>query len=282
MKRFLQCLLILTIALVSFAQAGAQSHSVDAKHFRKDDLTFDYPGTWAVADVSSGETQFFVVSAGDKTTQIAIILQYDHGVGCASEIRSSSFTADLVERVAGQIQSPRPVKSTSHSTTIGPKRMPTIEIHGVKDGKPITAYIVGTIIKRWFVNLVYLKPTDDETSGPAWTLVRSNLQIADPLPMAQPKSEQFVNGGVLNGKAIKLAQPGYPSDARSARVGGVVVIEVEIDETGAVTLACARSGPSLLRDVSIDAARKSRFSPTTLNGKPVKVAGLIQYNFVVD
>lgn len=282
MKRFSQWLLLLTIALVPFVPASAQSHAVNAKHFQKDDLSFDYPGTWAVADVSSGETQFFVVSAEDKTTQIAIIMQYDQGVSCASEIRSKRFTSDLVERVAGQIESPRPVKSTVHSITIGSKGTPAIEIHGVKNGKPITAYIVGTIIKRWFVNLVYLKPTDDETSAPAWTLVRSNLQIADPLPMAKPKSEQYVNGGVLNGKAIKLAQPGYPSEARSAKVSGVVVIEVEIDETGTVTLACARSGPPLLRDVSIDAARKSRFSPTTLNGKPVKVAGVIQYQFRVD
>jgi hypothetical protein len=32
----------------------------------------------------------------------------------------------------------------------------------------------------------------------------------------------------------------------------------------------------------VDAARAARFSPTLLQGKPVKVSGVVTYNFVLD
>jgi hypothetical protein len=60
-----------------------------------------------------------------------------------------------------------------------------------------------------------------------------------------------------------------------------VVIQVDIDETGKVTKArdmC--KGIPLLSQVSVEAAMKARFTPTKLSGMPVKVTGLIKYNFV--
>ena len=57
-------------------------------------------------------------------------------------------------------------------------------------------------------------------------------------------------------------------------------MRVEIDETGTVISAkdlC--QGPPYLSEASVAAAKKARFTPTKLNGQPVKVKGVIQYNF---
>lgn len=90
-----------------------------------------------------------------------------------------------------------------------------------------------------------------------------------------------VGGGVLNGKAIRLPQPDYPVAARNARVEGVVVVAVTIDETGKVIEAHDLCGSNpLLTKVSIEAAYKAEFTPTKLSGQPVKVTGVICYNFV--
>ena len=89
-----------------------------------------------------------------------------------------------------------------------------------------------------------------------------------------------VIGGVLNGKAVKLAKPRYPQAAREAHASGTVQVRVLIDETGKVIDAQAVSGHPELRKASEDAAMKSQFSPTRLAGMPVKVSGFIQYNFV--
>jgi TonB family protein len=68
--------------------------------------------------------------------------------------------------------------------------------------------------------------------------------------------------------------------ARAAHASGTVVVQVLIDEEGNVVAAHAVSGHPLLQAVSVAAAREARFSPTLLAGEPVKVTGVIQYNFV--
>ena len=89
-----------------------------------------------------------------------------------------------------------------------------------------------------------------------------------------------ISGGVLNGKATSLPKPPYPPAARAVRASGVVSIQVLIDENGEVFTAQAVSGHPLLRAASTTAACGSRFSPTRLEGNPVKVSGIITYNFV--
>jgi TonB family protein len=91
-----------------------------------------------------------------------------------------------------------------------------------------------------------------------------------------------IRGGVLNGKAISLPKPAYPAIAKAARASGTVTVQVIIDETGVVISAEVIAGPPLLRASALQAARQARFSPTRLSGQPVKVIGLINYNFVLE
>jgi TonB family protein len=89
-----------------------------------------------------------------------------------------------------------------------------------------------------------------------------------------------INAGVINGKALSLPRPAYPSEAKDARISGTVAVKVIIDETGKVTFACAISGHPLLQAASENAAMEARFSPTLLEGVPVKVTGIVTYNFI--
>ena len=103
-----------------------------------------------------------------------------------------------------------------------------------------------------------------------------------PPPEEKPKPRAPISGGVLNGKAISLPKPAYPPIARAAHASGTVVVQVTIDENGAVISASAVSGHPLLTQAAVNAARQARFSPTKLSGQPVKVTGVIQYNFVAQ
>lgn len=89
-----------------------------------------------------------------------------------------------------------------------------------------------------------------------------------------------VSGGVLNQKALQLTKPSYPPAAKAVKAGGPVAVQVIINEDGEIYMAAAVSGHPLLRRSSEIAACSSRFSPTLLSGQPVKVAGVITYNFV--
>jgi periplasmic protein TonB len=58
-----------------------------------------------------------------------------------------------------------------------------------------------------------------------------------------------------------------------------VTVQVLVDEAGNVISAQAVSGHPLLQSSAVAAARASKFSPTLLSGVPVKVSGVITYNF---
>jgi len=90
-----------------------------------------------------------------------------------------------------------------------------------------------------------------------------------------------VEGGVVNGWAVKLVQPSYPAIALSVHASGEVAVQVLIDENGKVISARAITGHPLLQAAAIEAAKASRFTPTLKSGAAVKVRGMIIYNFVL-
>jgi TonB family protein len=107
------------------------------------------------------------------------------------------------------------------------------------------------------------------------------LHKPPPTPESAPTPRPTVplDGGVLNGKAVSLPKPAYPAIAKAARASGTVVVQVTIDEQGRVISARAVSGHPLLQAAAVSAAQGARFSPTLLSGQPVKVTGVINYNF---
>ena len=103
-----------------------------------------------------------------------------------------------------------------------------------------------------------------------------------PQPTPKPVPKAPISGGVLNGKAISLPKPPYPPIARAAHASGTVTVQVTIDESGKVISAHAVGGHPLLQQAAVQAAYQARFTPTQLSGQPVKVTGVITYNFVAQ
>ncbi len=102
-----------------------------------------------------------------------------------------------------------------------------------------------------------------------------------PPPVVKPQVPKTpVSKGVLNGAAISLPKPNYSSLAKSAGAAGQVNVQVTIDENGRVIAANAVTGHIMLRPDAERAARAARFSPTYLSNVPVKVTGVITYNFL--
>ncbi|HEY0546580.1 MAG TPA: energy transducer TonB [Pyrinomonadaceae bacterium] len=93
---------------------------------------------------------------------------------------------------------------------------------------------------------------------------------------------QPISGGVLNGRAVSLPKPVYPREARDAGVSGSVTVQIIVDEQGSVISAKAVSGDPLLQEAAVVAAREAKFRPTMLEGQPVKVSGVLTYNFELN
>lgn len=118
--------------------------------------------------------------------------------------------------------------------------------------------------------------------GASFTDTKKPALVLDSEPPPAPRTIlKPMSGGVLNGKALNLPSPTYPEIAQHMRAVGTVEVEVVVDENGKVISARAISGPAILREVSVQAANRARFSPTKLSGQPVKIVGKILYNFVL-
>lgn len=110
-------------------------------------------------------------------------------------------------------------------------------------------------------------------------------QSEDEISPAEYVSEQQrapISGGVLNGKALSLPKPPYPPIAKAARASGTVTVQIVIDERGCVQSARAVGGHPLLQSAAAQAARHACFTPTRLSGRPMRVTGVITYNFVLQ
>lgn len=102
-----------------------------------------------------------------------------------------------------------------------------------------------------------------------------------PEPTPVPKKIN-VSGGVLQGSALRKPAPVYPPIAKAARASGAVQVQVTISEDGRVIDAQVVSGHPLLRDAALQAARQWVFKPTELSGVPVKVQGVLTFNFTLQ
>jgi len=108
-----------------------------------------------------------------------------------------------------------------------------------------------------------------------------DLGTAPPAPKLPPKKTVYTSR-VLNGQAIYLPKPVYTQMAKQVGASGTVIVQILIDETGKVISAHAVSGHPFLMPEAQKAAYQARFSPTILGDQPVKVSGVITYNFVLQ
>ena len=80
-----------------------------------------------------------------------------------------------------------------------------------------------------------------------------------------------VGSGVPAPVQLRKVNPVYPPIALSARVQGVVILELTVDAQGFVTDARVLRSIPLLDQAAIDAVRQWQYVPTLLNGVPVPI-----------
>ena len=103
-----------------------------------------------------------------------------------------------------------------------------------------------------------------------------------PTPPVDTTTPMRLPSVVLQGKAIERLKPEYPALARQIHLAGSVSVEVMITPDGRVETARAVSGHPLFVKAALQAARQWRFGPTLLNGVPVRVTGVIVFNFTLE
>jgi TonB family protein len=89
---------------------------------------------------------------------------------------------------------------------------------------------------------------------------------ADTLPT--PTEEYLVSDMP---SVLSEVRPNYPAEAREKRLEGAVVLDILIDEKGAVRQASLIEGPEIFRAGALEAIKKFKFRPAKVDGSPEAV-----------
>lgn len=273
------------ISLLSLS-VYAQSAGPQVNHFSTDGISFDYPAGYSVTDESTEEAQQFVITRKGSSVHLTLVVMRRLVQRDEMPAAIESFKEPIIKQAAITLGQANASAGIPVQTEFGTRPTEGVRLQSMGNRRR-TADVVWL---RWSFRLVaatFIRSAADESvEARLWDTVRSSLKIDPPVVGTKPagvdSAEGAVRGGVLNGKALELPKPAYPLIARAAHASGTVVVQVLIDEDGNVVSARAISGHPLLQATSVAAARQARFKPTLLAGEPVKVTGVIQYNFVAQ
>lgn len=229
------------------------------------------------------------------------------GGGVASIYAYDAHLDEQAEEIAILTLTPIPLKETSVTPVVRHNSAPNAPSHSPQPTRPISYESTNNSFKvpeKISVLALAIPPTrpgtivgptvsDPPMPGGSADVDRgyasrpvSPMIVEAPAPPPPPVKKQappkVKDGGVLNGKALLLPKPAYPTTAVQIHLAGMVSVQVLIDETGKVVSARAVSGHPLLVAGAVRAAFQARFSPTTIGDTPVKVSGIINYNFVLQ
>lgn len=161
-------------------------------------------------------------------------------------------------------------------------------ITGVPDSRTVTSTHGGKSYKV-AVNVAAdgsASGTLDVTEGSAPLLSKSKT-FPVPLPPAPPRPSEGAkstwNKNMTPPKPISRVEPSYTAEAKANGIFGVVILALDITETGAVNDVQVMKGlPYGLDQAAVDAVRQWRWEPATLEGKAVPVKFHVTINFKLD
>jgi TonB family protein len=220
-----------------------------------------------------------------------------------AELKSEASKSDLLKSQESNPQVSKPqeskpvelsteseVKSVQSARSIA-KNEPEAIDRPTKEIKPATERSNQVKSPALMPPVASTVPSTSDAGNSAQSVASGNIstsaQPVEPPPAIQPSRREETpapkmirrSGDVLQNSAINRVMPVYPEAARSARVSGPVTVEVTVDEEGNVVAAHAISGPDLLKDAAVNAARRWKWMPTRMDRTRVKVVGTITLNF---
>jgi len=282
-KKMIGAVVCLIFVALLYPSSSAQTNA--GGRYEKDGLSFSYPAGWTLADKSNAQAQHLILTR-EGGASLVVVIAYREPILNPGQLWAAHrniwrpFASDMALKL-GVEKLPEEMRCEK----VGGFQASGVRLSGKLEGRPTTGEVYALMLGRRFVNVFFVRRDEDEArESPAWKAVLESLKVEEPpnLPPLSMGDREVTESGVLNGKALKMSQPAYPPAARSSRASGVVTVQVVVDENGDVTSAVAISGHPLLQESSVRAAKKTKFSPTKLCGQPIKVKGLITYNFMLQ
>jgi TonB family protein len=104
-------------------------------------------------------------------------------------------------------------------------------------------------------------------------------ELAEKWESVRLNSPKEIAGTVLRSKLIKSVPPVYPYTALRNRVQNAVILEITVDEVGNVEEIKVVEGSPLFIDAAVAAVKQWKYTPTLLDGIPIKIKGKVTVGF---
>ncbi len=165
-------------------------------------------------------------------------------------------------------------------------RAGTVERLQVMSGPPMLFSSSLEAVRQWTYKPYLLngQPTEVETT------INVNYSLGDPAPAAEDQDAQEpgsasmsprkVGGAVSAPILVSQVNPQFSAEAKKAKMGGTVLVNVVVDTDGNPEhVRIVRGVRYGLDEKAVEAVKQYRFKPSMLDGKPVPVQINIEVNF---
>lgn len=179
---------LIAIIFVCYLAATGQT----PKNLTKNNLSFDYPEGWAVADDSNEDAQQFTLTKANSDVQIRVFVHK----GRISEEKladaKKAFIDPYIAATAKQfVQMGAKPEQSPDVSEIGGVKAEGVNISASLGGEAGAAKIYWALVGQRVAVLTLFGPDKQmKQLAPAWDMVRTSLKIIDPkaTPTASPKA----------------------------------------------------------------------------------------------
>lgn len=262
------------LQLTVFSQADPAKESLSVSG---DKFGFKYPSDWKMTNKSRESLEQYNL-VPDKGNALIMVMAFPSKVSTyeAFEILKIGNSYPLVDKM---LQGFSDSIKRDVCIDINDVTVPGFSVSGLYNQKPSKGDVFIFALKEKYFQFVYMRNDEDSAKmDTAWKTLIESFKVEGKGADNSSLLIDFKNDAVLNGKAVKLPRPMIPSGVNNVAPTEVRV-RVTIDENGNVIAAKALTGDYRFHPLTIDAAKRAKFAPSVICGKPTKITGIITYNF---
>ena len=175
---------LVAIVFVCYLVAVGQT----PKNLTKDNLSFDYPEGWTLADDSNDDAQQFTLTKANSDVQIRVFAHKGRVSQEKLPDAKKGFIDPYIAATAKQfVQMGAKPEQSPDTTEIGGMKADGVNITASLGGEPGAAKIYWALVGQRVVVLTLFGPDKQlKQNAPAWDLVRTSLKINDPKAAPKP------------------------------------------------------------------------------------------------
>ena len=164
------------------------------KTLSKDNLSFDYPDGWTLADDSNSDAQQFTLTKSDLDVQIRVFVHKGRITADKLPEAKKAFIDPYINAMAKQFVAMGATPQQSpDASEMGGMKADGVNISASLGGETGAAKIYWAVVGNRVVLLTLFGP-DNQTKriAPVWDTVRNSLKVHDPkaAPSASPSPNQ--------------------------------------------------------------------------------------------